>query len=62
MTTFFKDLCSGKYGQQQVSFTTFVNKMKRNYLMDAIKSKDLRKKSEGLAILNNIKDLLKKRT
>lgn len=58
MTSFFRDLCSGKFGHQQVSFTTFVNKMKRNYLMDAIKSKDLRKKTEGKAILHNLKGLL----
>lgn len=44
MTMFFRDLCNGKYGVQKVSFPIFVNKMKRSYLMDAIRSTDMRKK------------------
>jgi hypothetical protein len=56
---FFKDLCSGKFGNRDVSFPVFVNQMKRRSLLDAIKAKDPQRKFEGNKILINLKAQLK---
>ncbi len=59
ISTFFKDLCNGKFGVQEVSFPVFVSQMKRQSLIDAIKSNDPKLKLEGTKILVNLKEHLK---
>lgn len=59
ISTFFKDLCNGKFGIKEISFPVFVNQMKRQSLIDAIKSNDPKLKFEGNKILVNLKEHMK---
>ena len=54
VTQFFKDLTTGKYGNQAVSFPLFVCGERRKHLKNAIYSTG-QQKEEGLRIMGNIK-------
>jgi hypothetical protein len=58
ITQFFKALSQGKFGQDPIMFTTFVNIMRRKYLIDAIKGTSAQKKQDGQRIMNNIKNYM----
>lgn len=51
---FFKDMTSGQLAGSDLSFNLLVQKLRRDYLMDAIMSNDQRKKDFGEKILRNV--------
>ena len=51
---FFKDMTSGQLAGKDLSFNLLVQKMRRDYLMDAIMSGDSKKKEFGEKILRNV--------
>lgn len=60
ITKFFKDLTSGKYGNQDISFALFVQQMRRKHLLDAIKSDDNDARVTGRRIMKNVEELIEK--
>lgn len=51
---FFKDMTTGKLASEGISFSMFVNKMRRDYLKDAIMGDDPSKREFGEKILKNV--------
>ncbi|CDW72928.1 ef hand family protein [Stylonychia lemnae] len=51
---FFKDMTSGQLAGNDLSFNLLVQKLRRDYLMDAIMSGDVKKKEFGEKILRNV--------
>ena len=51
---FFKDMTSGKLALEGISFSMFVQKMRRDYLKDAIMGEDPVKKEFGIKIMKNV--------
>eukprot|EP00347_Sterkiella_histriomuscorum_P009949 403339257 len=51
---FFKDMTSGQLAGTDLSFNLLVQKLRRDYLMDAIMSQDGKKKEFGEKILRNV--------
>ena len=51
---FFKDMTSGQLAGNDLSFNLLVQKLRRDYLMDAIMSQDTKKKEFGERILKNV--------
>jgi Ca2+-binding EF-hand superfamily protein len=51
---FFKDMTSGKLAGEDLSFNLLVQKMRRDYMMDAILSGDTGKRELGEKILKNV--------
>ena len=51
---FFKDMTTGKLAAEGISFGMFVQKMRRDYLKDAIMGDDPVKKEFGKHILKNV--------
>lgn len=51
---FFKDMTSGQLAGTDLSFNLLVQKLRRDYLMDAIMSQDPKKKEFGEKILRNV--------
>ena len=51
---FFKDMTSGSLSGNNLSFNLLVQKLRRDYLMDAIMSGDTKKKEFGEKILKNV--------
>lgn len=51
---FFKDMTSGQLAGNDLSFNLLVQKLRRDYLMDAIMSSDPKKKEFGDKILKNV--------
>ena len=60
ITKFFKDLTSGKYGNQDISFALFVQQMRRKHLLDAIKSEEPDAKQTGRRIMRNVETLIER--
>lgn len=51
---FFKDMTTGKLASEGISFSMFVQKMRRDYLKDAIMGSDPSKREFGVKIMKNI--------
>jgi Ca2+-binding EF-hand superfamily protein len=51
---FFKDMTTGKLASEGISFSMFVQKMRRDYLKDAIMGDDPSKKEFGIKIMKNV--------
>lgn len=51
---FFKDMTTGKLASEGYSFNMFVQKMRRDYLKDAIMGEDPGKKEFGIKIMKNV--------
>lgn len=51
---FFKDMTSGQLAGNDLSFNLLVQKLRRDYLMDAIMSNDPKRKEFGDKILKNV--------
>ena len=51
---FFKDMTSGQFSKNDLSFNLLVQKLRREYLMDAIMSGDGDKRAFGEKILRNV--------
>lgn len=51
---FFKDMTTGKLASEGISFSMFVQKMRRDYLKDALMGENAAKREFGEKILKNV--------
>ena len=51
---FFKDLTTGELGAGDLPFTVFIQKLRRDHMMDGLMSEDPKKKEFGDKIIKNV--------